>query len=39
LWAGQAVPLSRRMPAAELIRTLEQETVAALRAGAALVKE
>jgi len=39
LWAGQAAPLARRMPAAELIRTLEQETVAALRASAALVKE
>jgi len=39
LWSGQAAPLSRRMPAAELVRTLEQETIAALRAGAALVKE
>jgi nitronate monooxygenase len=39
LWSGQAAPLSRRMPAAELIRTLEQETIAALRASAALVKE
>ena len=39
LWSGQAAPLSRRMPAAELIRTLEQETIAALRASAGLVKE
>ena len=39
LWSGQAAPLARRMPAAELIRTLEQETIAALRASAALVKE
>jgi nitronate monooxygenase len=39
LWSGQAAPLSRKLPAAELIRTLEQETIAALRASAALVKE
>src|SRR3954471_8262407 len=39
LWAGQAAALSRQLPAAELIRTLEQKTIAALRAGAALVKE
>ena len=39
LWSGQAAPLSRRLPAAELIRTLEQETIAALRAGASLLKE
>jgi nitronate monooxygenase len=39
LWAGQAVPLARRLPAAELIRALEQETIAALRAGAGLLKE
>ena len=39
LWAGQAAALSRRMPAAELIRTLEQETIAAVRASASLVKE
>jgi nitronate monooxygenase len=39
LWSGQAAPLSRRLPAAELIRTLEQETIAALRASAGLVKE
>jgi nitronate monooxygenase len=39
LWSGQAAGLARKLPAAELIRTLEQETLAALRAGAALVKE
>ena len=39
LWAGQAAPLARALPAAELIRTLEQETFAALRACAALIKE
>ena len=39
LWSGQAAPLSRRMPAAELIRVLEQETIAALRASAGLVRE
>jgi nitronate monooxygenase len=39
LWSGQAAPLSRRMPAADLVRTLEQETIAALRASAGLVKE
>jgi nitronate monooxygenase len=39
LWSGQAAPLARRMPAAELIRTIEQETIAALRSSAALVKE
>ena len=39
LWSGQAVPLARQLPAAELIRALEQETLAALRASAALVKE
>jgi nitronate monooxygenase len=30
LWAGQAAPLSRAMPAAELIRTLEAELHAAI---------
>jgi len=39
LWSGQAAPLARKLPAAELIRTLEQETIAALRSGAGLVKE
>lgn len=39
LWSGQAAPLSRALPAAELIAQLEQETIAALRQGAALIKE
>jgi nitronate monooxygenase len=39
LWAGQAAPLGRRLPAAELIDTLEKETIAALRASATLIKE
>jgi nitronate monooxygenase len=39
LWSGQAAPLARALPAAELVAKLEQETVAALRAGAALIQE
>lgn len=39
LWSGQAAPLSRALPAAELVAQLEQETIAALRAGAALIQE
>jgi len=39
LWAGQAAPLARRLPAAELLSMLEQEIIAALRASAALIKE
>ena len=39
LWSGQAAALSRKLPAAELVRMLEQETVAALQAAAALAKE
>jgi nitronate monooxygenase len=31
LWAGQAAPLSRALPAAELIAKLESETVASIR--------
>jgi len=30
LWAGQAVPLARRLPAAELVRELEREALAAI---------
>jgi nitronate monooxygenase len=30
LWAGQAAPLSRRLPAAELVRALERETLEAI---------
>lgn len=39
LWAGQATSLARALPAAELIAQLEQETITAIRALAALVKE
>ena len=39
LWSGQAAPLSRRMPAGELVKKLEEETLAALRSTAALIKE
>ena len=31
MWAGQAAPLSRALPAAELIARLEAETIAAIR--------
>jgi nitronate monooxygenase len=39
LWAGQAAPLARALPAAELIATLEREAVEAIRRTAAYVKE
>jgi nitronate monooxygenase len=39
LWAGQAAPLARALPAAELISRLEQELVAVLKHSAALLKE
>ena len=39
LWSGQAAPLARALPAAELVAQLEQETIAAIRTSAALVKE
>jgi nitronate monooxygenase len=39
LWAGQAVPLSRAMPAADLVRKLSEETAAAIRAVASTMKE
>ena len=39
LWAGQAAPLSRALPAAELISQLEQELIQSLRSSAALLKE
>jgi nitronate monooxygenase len=39
LWSGQAAPLARALPAAELVAQLEQETIAAIRATAAFVKE
>ena len=39
LWAGQAAPLARALPAAELVRRLEEETVAALRRCAELIEK
>jgi nitronate monooxygenase len=39
LWAGQAAPLSRALPATELIRKLNDETAAAIRALASTLKE
>jgi nitronate monooxygenase len=39
LWSGQAAPLARALPAAELVAQLEQETIAAIRQNAAFVKE
>ncbi len=39
LWAGQAAPLARALPAAELVARLEAETTEAIRGIAALVKE
>jgi len=38
MWAGQAAPLSRALPAARLIAALEAETLAALQATAGLLK-
>jgi len=39
MWAGQAAPLSRAMPAADLISRLEAELIDAVRKTAALIKE
>ncbi len=39
LWSGQAAPLARALPAAELVARLEQEAIEALRRVAALVQE
>ena len=39
LWAGQAAPLARALPAAELIRQLNEETAAAIRGLATTLKE
>jgi nitronate monooxygenase len=39
LWAGQAAPLARALPAADLIAQLEAETIAAIRSIAAFAKE
>lgn len=38
MWAGQAAPLSRALPAAELVAQLESETLQAIRAIAGLAK-
>lgn len=39
LWAGQAAPLSRALPAAELIRVLQEEAVSAVRGTASFLKD
>ena len=39
LWAGQAAPLARALPAAELIRVLNKEAVAAIRGTSSFLKE
>lgn len=39
LWAGQGLAMSRALPAAELIKQLEAETIEAIRRTAGLVKE
>jgi nitronate monooxygenase len=36
MWAGQAAPLSRALPAAQLVQALEAETLAALKAVSSL---
>ena len=38
LWAGQAAPLARALPAAQLIEHLEAETIAAIRKVAEFIK-
>jgi nitronate monooxygenase len=39
LWAGQAAPLARALPAAELVSRLEKELVDSLQRSASLLKE
>ncbi len=39
LWAGQAAPLARALPAAELVSVLERELVASLKQCASLLQE
>ena len=39
LWAGQAAPLSRAVPAGELVRLLKEETIVAIRATGKILKE
>jgi Dioxygenases related to 2-nitropropane dioxygenas e len=38
MWAGQAAPLARALPAAELIRVLDEEAISAIRATANFLK-
>ena len=38
MWAGQAAPLARALPAAELIRILNEEAISAIRATANFLK-
>jgi len=38
MWAGQAAPLARALPAAELIRILNEEAISAIRATASFLK-
>ena len=39
LWAGQAAPLSRALPAAELVRVLHEEAVSAIRGTASFIED
>lgn len=39
MWAGQGAAMSRSLPAAQLIDTLEKEIIVALRSNAGLIKE
>jgi len=39
MWAGQAAPLARALPAAELIAQLEAETIEAIRNMKGLLNE
>lgn len=39
MWSGQAAPLARALPAAELVRVLNEEAAAAIRGTANLLKE
>jgi len=38
MWAGQAAPLARALPAAELIRILNEEAISAIRATSSFLK-
>ncbi len=39
MWAGQAAPLSRALPAAELVKVLHEEAVSAVRGTASFLKD